>query len=359
MLFHFFFTLSLYAYFAFYQSLSLSYLVSAAWGEPVYAAMWLWAFLPTAFFSWASYKMRRLLEMRGREGYAGYVAASFAAASLCSLPWAASRHYVAIIFAAALLVLAYEGYNRRNPEMRERFLPHCVSMAALLVYMGLGAASTDMQLYERSTACRILDGEPERALKIAEKAEHATPRLFALRVVAMSRTKGGTGNQLFSHPVPRGGAELLLLPADRCQQLTFPNEELYRQLGDAPRAGEAAMDYFERCAKRNPKNDVAVDYYLSALLVERKLDRFAQAVATYKRYDLHTHRLGHYYAEALLLYQRMRTAPKVVYIDRNITANYLDFCAMRDTIPHPVERRNLLRRSYGETYWWYYNYGER
>ena len=31
---------------------------------------------------------------------------------------------------------------------------------------------------------------------------------------------------------------------------------------------------------------------------------------------------------------------------------------MGDTLRQLTPRRNLLRRSYGETYWWWYDYGQ-
>ena len=58
----------------------------------------------------------------------------------------------------------------------------------------------------------------------------------------------------------------------------------------------------------------------------------------------------------MILYSRLCQNPIVRYADPNIAANYLDFKEKGEKIPDFKERRNLLWREYGDTYWWYYFY---
>ena len=46
-----------------------------------------------------------------------------------------------------------------------------------------------------------------------------------------------------------------------------------------------------------------------------------------------------------------------MYHDSAIEANLRDYADMEAKLPDDASRPNLLRRSYGETYWWWHEYG--
>ena len=175
--------------------------------------------------------------------------------------------------------------------------------------------------------------------------------------------KHGLGNKVFEQMVPAGGgASCLLLPNDEEQRLLFPISNQEHLLGSARHVNETPLQYFKRCAwlaafKGHRANNVAVDYYLSALLLERRLDLFAQEIDRFYSREVQQGKLPTYFAQALVLYQRSRTQPIVRYQDSGIEANFEDFSDMGDTISNRTIRCNTLRNSYGETYWWWYTYG--
>ena len=69
-------------------------------------------------------------------------------------------------------------------------------------------------------------------------------------------------------------------------------------------------------------------------------------------------KLPTYFAQALVLYQHSCLQPVTSYSDNSIEANYQDYGEMGDSISNPLVRNNMLRNSYGETYWWWYTYAK-
>ena len=55
---------------------------------------------------------------------------------------------------------------------------------------------------------------------------------------------------------------------------------------------------------------------------------------------------------------RQRTLPAVVYREAAIEANRRDYLDYSRTLPPCPQRANVLRSTYGETYWWCYEYGK-
>lgn len=248
------------------------------------------------------------------------------------------------------------------------FLPCAVRLLILCPYIGIAAAATETTHYELRTAQALMSDRPQRAYHIGEQSLATSPRLFALRCYLIATTDPhGLGDKLFEQPVPAGGSRNLLLPHDDMQAALFPTNSLTRLLGGERSAGESLDKYLARCARiawyrtqRNPAEAPlpAVDYYLSSLLLDRRLDDYAREVRRFYPRRVAQGKLPRYFAEALLLYTRQRTAPSVIYHDSAIEANYQDYSDMGDTIANPVARANLLRRNYGETYRWWYEYAK-
>lgn len=72
-------------------------------------------------------------------------------------------------------------------------------------------------------------------------------------------------------------------------------------------------------------------------------------------------------AEALVLYAHTWLHPEYVYSDAAMEANYSDFQKMRKELRKRYNSKqtfsmpelNLMREAYGQTYWYYYYYGQR
>lgn len=373
MIFRIFFSLSLLFFFAKSQYDVIAYMVSCAVGRPVAAWPWLAAILLTTLLTGAAFVAERKVRALRRDAFPAYVAAAWLAVAGVSFPFAGwGRQAVLFCVAVALIVggwLWQRRLSRLYPEPRtlwQSFMPPAVRLLLLTIYIGVGAGATDAAHYELRTAQAVMEGRPSDAYEVGARSLAASPRLFALRCYVLAKTlPAGLGEKLYEQPVPEGGSANLLFPADERQKYMLPADSLSHLLGAQRRAGEEAVAYFRRCAYaecdslsslKNTSSRPAADYYLSALLLDRRIDDFAVEVKKLYPRAVEKGTLPTYFAQALMLYTRRCSNPAVRYTNAAIEANYLDYADMGDTIADPRKRNNLLRRSYGQTYWWWFDY---
>ena len=69
-----------------------------------------------------------------------------------------------------------------------------------------------------------------------------------------------------------------------------------------------------------------------------------------------TKTLPKHYREALVLYTHLRSNPLVDYHDDILDADYRDYQDLEHKYANPQERKNMIRDTYGKTYWYYYDY---
>lgn len=361
-----YFALFLFSFLCWGQGDVLTFIAGSMMGHPVPDLSGVWAALLTALFLWSAGPLSACCSRRGLSPFQPCVAWSWAVAAFLSMPHASCVYQCALLAAAVLLAMVVEWRNRRAKPSAMRDWWQGVSFSAvslLLVslFLACGTATTDVQHYEMITARRILDNHPKHALKVGRGELATSPRLLALRCYAMSERAGGLGARIFERPFPPlAHADMLLLPDDARQRLLLPVDSLTKRLGGVKRRqGECALDYLSRCATlAGDRPSPAADYYLCALLVDRRIDRFAKEVQRFYGRQIRCKKgLPHYYVEALVMYARTRLHPVIVYRDAAVEANLRDYFDMRDSIPDAVMRRNLLCRSYGDTFWWYFTYG--
>jgi hypothetical protein len=247
------------------------------------------------------------------------------------------------------------GDSGRGGERRP-YIKQLITFFLLTLYMGGGSGSDDVTTYEVHMA-RLLDaGYMEEALEVGQGSLATSPRLTAYRAYALSQTRGAMGEELFRYPLSPEGSEALLPREADSLKVLLPPQRFYAYLkSPRPASQLPAAEYFRKVAEKDPQG-VAADYRLCALLLDRELKQFAEELPTY--YPVaDSVILPRYYAEALILYQRLDPASHLLYTDPNIIANYIDFKEKGETIARPQERRTRLWREYGDTYWWYYFYG--
>lgn len=366
------FTIYLLLYFRFAQYDVSGYWLSLAAGHFVEPWPWTMALVATGVLLLVLCLTEKLLAHWHKPVIVAYAIVAWLATAGVGMAFTTVWHQ--LLLAAGGLVLAWLlMITDKRLRHRSRITPQtfgvnfqffAVQMLLLCLYVGVGNGVTDLQHYELRTAQALQSKHPKRAYKVGDKSYATSHRLFAMRCYLMATThKKGLGDEVFSQMVPAGGAaSLLLLPTDNYQQLLLPASKLEELLGSRRHANEGALAYLHRCAwlsafKGDGKHTAAADYYLCALLLERKLDLFAKEIVNYYPTEVAQSKLPRYFAQALILYQRTRTQPKVFYTDSNIEANYRDYTDMADSIPDRTVRTNMLRYSYGETYWWWYSYG--
>lgn len=366
------FTIYLLLYFRFAQYDVSGYWLSLVAGHFVEPWPWTMALVATGVLLLVLCLTEKLLAHWHKPVIVAYAIVAWLATAGVGMAFTTVWHQ--LLLAAGGLVLAWLlMITDKHLRHRSRITPQtfgvnfqffAVQMLLLCLYVGVGNGVTDLQHYELRTAQALQSKHPKRAYKVGDKSYATSHRLFAMRCYLMATThKKGLGDEVFSQMVPAGGAaSLLLLPTDNYQQLLLPASKLEGLLGSRRHANEGALAYLHRCAwlsafKGDGKHTAAADYYLCALLLERKLDLFAKEIVNYYPTEVAQSKLPRYFAQALILYQRTRTQPKVFYTDSNIEANYRDYTDMADSIPDRTVRTNMLRYSYGETYWWWYSYG--
>ena len=189
------------------------------------------------------------------------------------------------------------------------------------------------------------------AREVGMKSMDPSRNLTALRAYAMSR-EGTMGEYLFQYPQLYGAAGLLMGISDD-KALRLNADSLYVYLGARPALGEPAMNFFSRICEEESGNYTTMDYYLSALLLERKLEKFVQAFD-----ELYTVRdsIPHYYQQALFLYDKMHPSNKPKVVDEAMEEQGKTYEEERNSLAGTIGEGNRMRRKFGDTYWWYYQY---
>lgn len=189
------------------------------------------------------------------------------------------------------------------------------------------------------------------ARKVGEKSLSPSRNLTALRAYALSR-EGTMGEYLFHYPQLYGAAGLLMGTSND-KALRLNADSLYVYLGAKPNLGEPTMNFFERICKEESGNYTTMDYYLSALLLERNLEQFVRA---FEELYIVKDSIPLYYKQALFLYDKMYPSNKSLVADESMEETWKAYEKMKTELNGSVGEANRMRRNYGNTYWWYYQY---
>lgn len=253
--------------------------------------------------------------------------------------------------------------------------------------------NSDTLLYELKQERLIREQRYDKAARVGEKCLAPTPRMLQLRAYALARS-GQLAEQLFDMPQIHA-ADGLLNIADTCTSLRrFDTSDICQALG--ARCGHvssteaylhllrqhlsqvadsltqlsealATLPYptpaddslrtqVSHALQRNAQRQrLALDYYTLHYLLERRLDSLPTLLQ--QRAILHRdsvrspqEQLPRAYAEAICLVNTLQADTATLH-------RYQQYQALRQSIAQPEPRRNLTRRRFGNTYWWYYDYG--
>ena len=177
----------------------------------------------------------------------------------------------------------------------------------------------------------IAQGKYDEALKVGRKSLKTDPSLVMLRAHALVR-KGWLGERFFDFPIYN--PEYSLLPDGENVRTVLLPDSVVTDLAKTPRA--------------------KVDYMLMRYLLDRDLRSFAGLVGRIYPDSL----MPKHYAEALWLYKYRSEKPVERDVDNVIETDYYDFLQMEKQYDRSVAP-NFLRRTFGNTYWYYYKYGRR
>lgn len=157
---------------------------------------------------------------------------------------------------------------------------------------------------------------------------------------------------MFEYPQYYGAEGLLFAPHSQ-ETLRLNADSLYAHLGVRPHVAEETVDFLARICRDEIGRHTALNYYMSALLLDKKLDKFVSAV---DMYCFEQDTLPRYYREALVLYKRTHPGYGREVKDTLMVRRLDEFLNRQKEFSSPVEEKNRMRREYGDTYWWYYRY---
>lgn len=201
----------------------------------------------------------------------------------------------------------------------------------------------------------IMDGDNNGALVALRGCGSGDSNVTMLTAYALAR----------EHKLPEGlfeyqlkGGSRAMMPDGRAVKFEMlPDSSFYSFLGGWYVQRMSTMKYLDYQRRHRRMNRTAIDYLLCACLMDRNLDAFAANITKY--YSVaDTVALPKHYREALTLYTHMRSAPRVIYKNSVVEADFQDYQKLEKSISGECERKTALRETYGNTYWYYYQYKE-
>lgn len=265
-----------------------------------------------------------------------------------------------------LLNIVYRKYifsRITKSGFQQLLIPNLLVMITYTYTTGYIGNNNELLYNELSIAQCIQTNQYDRALSIGKKSLHNSHTLTALRAFALSQTDS-LGQSLFRYP-QSDGSEGLFFKESKGATSSLTNADIYSHLGGIPRKDNETPVHYLRKVCENGGSHKTLDYYLCTLLLERQLEAFVAALDTYWEEE---DSLPCHYQEALLIHEQRMIAPKdkasqvptgyFAQISPYVRQCYEAFKNLQEDYPQAILQRNYTRRKYGDTYWWYYHYGE-
>lgn len=268
---------------------------------------------------------------------------------------------VFIILMVFLSNMHSENSDTSDATMATFLWPNYATMVAMIVISASIQGTDDVYHYELRTESYIMEGKYKEAAEVGANSLATSPRLTELRAFALSK-EGHLADSLFTYPLDGVGKQLILI-GDSMSHRRFSYQDICKDLGAMCGNNiHTGMGYLRvmmatDTLKRKETQRIN-DYYLCSLLLDKKLYTFADSLMSmYIFSDSLTNKykdMPRAYREAAVLAQNNL----VDYIDEEMEGRYNAYCKLRDSHTDATARRNYLRREFGKTYWWYYDYAE-
>lgn len=241
--------------------------------------------------------------------------------------------------------------SKKEREMFSTYAWPNALQLILMTLMTISLSNTDIVVHRTLRAVSLVEQRAyEDALQCARWETHPSRQLSVATALALSETNQ-MGNRLFAYPQPYGVSGLLPEPSDTMLfgklHVSVSNHLGYKR-------GEHTHPlFFLQVIDGKPKAHPAVrNYLLSAYLLERRIDDFAQRLLLDDSLSL---ALPLHYREALILRQHLAPADSsLMLFDDSLNAEYLTFDSLRNATGTKEEREFRCRRHFGATYWYYY-----
>lgn len=257
----------------------------------------------------------------------------------------------------------------------------------LLSLLTASVSNTNNVIYYELKAERlILNGKYDDVLEVGANSLETSRRLTELRMYALAKT-GRLCDDLFDYPQYYGVDGLLDISDTTESYYRFSSKNICKSMGaycdkSVKSSGRylqlmkekfSIVDDFvldtlsndslignlcKKCYIRNKK--IIDSYYLAYLLLDKNLDG---VLRYFDNKYVFGDSLPQAVKEALLLSKSFEFKDSLIsdtcyysLADTSTVVKFIDYKLVSDTINDSTERRNRLRRKFGDTFWWYYDY---
>jgi hypothetical protein len=236
-----------------------------------------------------------------------------------------------------------------------------LQMAIMMLFVAAISNTNAVYHFKAHAEMALMRGDTDEALRVGNKSLETDRQLTMLRVYALS-CQGQLGERLFSYPIAGTSADMLPLNNDL---LLLPADSIWKHLGGRPIYKLTQEQYYRGLQKDSLATPAVADYMLCARLIDRDLDGFVKLLMQYADSTIETtphyslHRLPRYYREALVLYQHLRADPAAICGDSLPDENWQQLQQLKEQYANPRERQLKLFENCRDTYWYYYEYGQK
>ena len=200
-------------------------------------------------------------------------------------------------------------------------------------------SNNDRVFHQRMKMERLMQqGKYAEALHVGSKSLATDSSLTMLRLAAMHKCQS-MGERMFNYPL-EGGSKAMAPDGKTVKALMWQAPKWMKKP-----AWDGKHGY-----------RVPTDYKLCRMLLDKNLDQFANEL---RRMGADSIKLPRHFKEALILYAHRRTHPVIVYKNDVMEADFQDYQTLENKYSNPQQRQTALRDTYGNTYWYYFQYGEK
>jgi hypothetical protein len=263
-------------------------------------------------------------------------------------------------------------------------------LLVMFISVGSYANNNDVFTYELKTERLIIEGEYDEALEVGKKSLCTSRKLTELRMFALAKN-GTLNDKMFDYPQYYGADGLLDISDTLSRLYRFSSKDICAEIGLFSDSGMSTREYLERAyyivdslkfndeaitestdttnVHENINAQMAMDYYCAYLLLDKNIEKFCSLLDSFE-----TKALPKVYGESVLLAYENRTDSIVenqsellcmtsmqrLYelIDKDVLKQREEYLSIKDSLADSVECMNRLRRKFGNTYWWYYDYSQ-
>lgn len=266
---------------------------------------------------------------------------------------------IAVVVVALVFILVVWIDRNTLPSGNTKFLKQLSSnlgvMVVLFVFTGWYGNDNPGNKMELAAWKHLHAGDYDKVLTVGQRSDDYTAGLTALRNLSLAKT-GQIGDKLFAYPQPYGSEGLMMSKYNK-QTPAYGATEYYKMLGAMPYGGEKATAYYKRMML---KGDSVIyrDLYAAALLLDKDLDDFAALTVENGKPSGFLSVVPVHYQEAWMIYNEQHPFTPVVFEpDSIIEQRYQDYLSFREEhAENPEVLRNLCKRKFGKTYWYYYDF---